>query len=44
MNDEFGMTNTSVVGTPMAAKPFISFKELLDKKTRPFAKLIGKLV
>jgi hypothetical protein len=41
------MSNVSLAGTPMEAKPstYSSNNELLDKKmTFPFAKLIGKLV
>ena len=44
--EKFGMTEASTASTPMAVKPSkdSSTYVLLDKKTFPFAKLIGKLL
>jgi hypothetical protein len=44
--EEFDMTTAKAAGTPMTAKPSkdTSTTKPLDKRTFPFAKLIGKLV
>ena len=41
---EFGMSECTLVSTPMSSKPSKSVTTVLDKGEMPYAKLIGKLL